>query len=273
MAPRPGSSPNPFLSPSSAPEPWYRGPAIRLAARTDVGMVRRNNEDSYRTDDEQGIVVVADGMGGHRAGEVASRMAVDVVFGALAGAAAEADEPEALLGRLDRAVEEANAALCRAIAESPDLDGMGTTVVAAVFADDHIYHAHVGDSRLYRWRQGSLELLTRDHSLVQSLVDRGVFDSREQAREAGIGHNVLTRALGIDRAVEVELGSRPVQPGDIYLVCTDGLTGVLDDTVIADTLADFQDNINRAVERLIELALAGGGHDNVTVVLARPIER
>ncbi|MCU0971881.1 MAG: protein phosphatase 2C domain-containing protein [Gammaproteobacteria bacterium] len=260
MPPRSGSGRNPFLSPSSAPEAWYRGPVIRVAARTDVGMVRRNNEDSYRTDDEQGLVVVADGMGGHRAGEVASRMAVDVIFKSLAGAAAEAEEPEALLGRLDGAVEAANAALCKAITESPDFDGMGTTVVAAIFADHHIYHAHVGD-------------LTRDHSLVQSLVDRGVFDSREQAREAGIGHNVLTRALGIDRAVEVELGSRPVQPGDIYLVCTDGLTGVLDETVIADTLADFRDNLNRAVERLIEQALAGGGHDNVTVVLATPLER
>jgi protein phosphatase len=236
-------------------------------------MVRRNNEDSYRADDERGVVVVADGMGGHRAGEVASRLAVDAVFRFLTGAAGEGAEPEALLGLLDRAVEEANAALCKAIAESPDLDGMGTTVVAAVFADDHICHAHVGDSRLYRWRRGVLELLTRDHSLVQSLVDRGVFDSREQAREAGIGHNVLTRALGIDRAVEVELGSRPVQPGDIYLFCTDGLTGVLDDTVISDTLSDFHDNLNRAVERLIEQALAGGGHDNVTVVLATPIER
>ena len=176
-----------------------------------------------------------------------------------------------MLGRLGRAVEDANAALFRAIDEAPELDGMGTTVVVAAFRNGHIYHAHVGDSRLYRWRGGVLELLTRDHSLVQSLLDRGVFETREQARAAGVGNNILTRGLGVDPQVEVELGSRPVDRGDVYLLCSDGLTGMVDDGAIAETLGAHASNVQHAADELLRLALMGGGLDNITVVLARPL--
>lgn len=247
-------------------------PVLELAARSDVGRVRHNNQDAFRVDPERGIVVVADGMGGHNAGEVASRVAVDAILNSVfADGDPEVEDPSAVLGRLGRVVEEANAALFRAIDAAPELNGMGTTVVAVVFRNGHIYHAHVGDSRLYRWRGGALEVLTRDHSLVQTLLDRGVFETREQARAAGVGNNILTRGLGVDMQVEVELGSRPVEKGDVYLLCSDGLTGMVDDTAIAETLAEHGHDLQRGADQLMRLALMGGGTDNITLVLARPM--
>lgn len=249
-----------------------RVPVLELAARTDVGRVRQNNQDAFRVDPERGIVVVADGMGGHNAGEVASRVAVDAILHSVfADGDPASEEPSAVLGRLGHAVEEANAALFRAIAAQPDLSGMGTTVIAAIFRNGHVYNAHVGDSRLYRWRGGVLELLTRDHSLVQTLLDRGVFETREQARAAGVGNNILTRGLGVDLQVEVELGSRPVEKGDVYLLCSDGLTGMVEDTAIAEALVEHEHDLQHAADQLMRLALMGGGIDNITLVLARPL--
>jgi protein phosphatase len=249
-----------------------RVPLLELAARTDVGRVRHNNQDAFRVDPEHGVVIVADGMGGHNAGEVASRVAADAILHSVfADGDPASEEPSAVLGRLGRAVEEANAALFRAIEARPDLNGMGTTVVAAIFRNGHIYNAHVGDSRLYRWRADALELLTRDHSLVQTLLDRGVFETREQARAAGVGNNILTRGLGVELQVEVELGSRPVEPGDVYLLCSDGLTGMVEDTGIAEALAEHRHDLQGAADQLLRLALMHGGTDNITLVLARPL--
>jgi protein phosphatase len=250
----------------------HRAPILELAVRCDVGRVRVSNQDTYRVDGERGILVVADGMGGHRAGEVASRIAADTVLEQLIGLDDPAErDPSGALARLGRAVEEANAALFRAIAQSPELQGMGTTLVAVVFSDGHVYHAHVGDSRLYRWRDGALESLTRDHSLVQSLLDRGVFASRDQARAAGVGTHILTRGLGVDEKLDVELGSHPVAQGDLYLLCTDGLTNMIDDPGLAELLGEHGHDVQWAAEQLLHLALTGGGVDNVTVVLARPV--
>ena len=249
-----------------------RVPSLEVAAVSNIGRVRRNNQDAFRIDAEHGVVLVADGMGGHTGGEVASRVAADAVLhGLFATGNPAAEDPSAMLGRLGRVVEEANAALFRTVASSPELDGMGTTVVVAVFRNGHVYHAHVGDSRLYRWRGELLEPLTRDHSLVQSLIDRGVFETREQARAAGVGNNILTRGLGVERAVDVELGSRPVEPGDLYLLCSDGLSGMVDDAAIAEVLVESADHIDRAADELLRLALEAGGVDNVTLVLARPV--
>jgi len=249
-----------------------RAAVLQVAALTDIGRVRHNNQDAFRIDGEHGVLIVADGMGGHKAGEVASRIAVDAILrGLVASIDAAVQEPSAVLGHLGRVVEEANAALFGAIEAAPELDGMGTTALAAVFRNGHVYHAHVGDSRLYRWRRGVLEPLTRDHSLVQSLLDRGVFETREQARAAGVGNNVLTRGLGVDPRVEVELGSRPVEAGDLYLLCSDGLTGMVDDGVIADTLGEKADDVQHAAAALMRLALDRGGLDNVTIVLARTV--
>jgi protein phosphatase len=249
-----------------------RVPNLEVAAVSNVGRVRHNNQDAFRIDVERGVVLVADGMGGHKGGEVASRVAADaVVRGLFATGNAAAEEPSAMLGRLGRVVEEANAALFRTVAVAPELDGMGTTVVVAVFRNGHVYHAHVGDSRLYRWRGGLLEPLTRDHSLVQSLIDRGVFETREQARAAGVGNNILTRGLGVEQNVEVELSSRPLEPGDLYLLCSDGLSGMVDDAAIADVLGECGGHLDGAADELLRLALEAGGVDNVTLVLARPV--
>jgi protein phosphatase len=249
-----------------------RVPTLEVAAVSSVGRVRHNNQDAFRVDAARGVVIVADGMGGHKGGDVASRIAADAVLqGLFATGDPAAEDPSAMLGRLGRVVEEANAALFRAVAATPELDGMGTTVVAAVFRNGHIYHAHVGDSRLYRWRGGLLEPLTRDHSLVQSLLDRGVFETREQARAAGVGNNILTRGLGVEQGVDVELGSRAVEPGDLYLLCSDGLSGMVDDAAIAEVLGEWADRLDHAAGELLRLALEGGGVDNITLVLARPI--
>jgi protein phosphatase len=252
-------------------EPGSRVPTLEVAAVSNIGRVRHNNQDAFRIDVEHGVVIVADGMGGHKGGEVASRVAADAVLrGLVANGDSAQAEPSAMLGRLGRLVEEANFALFRAVAAAPELHGMGTTLVAAVFRNGHIYHAHVGDSRLYRWRGGLLEPLTRDHSLVQTLLDRGVFETREQARAAGVGNNILTRGLGVEQKVEVELGSRPLEPGDLYLLCSDGLSGMVDDETIADVLAERGEDLDHAADALLRLALDAGGVDNVTLVLVRP---
>jgi protein phosphatase len=248
-----------------------RVPGLTYAAVSNTGRVRHNNQDAFRIDVPHGVVIVADGMGGHKGGEVASRVAADAVLrGLVANGDSAQAEPSAMLGRLGRLVEEANAALFRAVAVAPELDGMGTTLVAAVFRNGHVYHAHVGDSRLYRWRGGLLEPLTRDHSLVQTLLDRGVFETREQARAAGVGNNILTRGLGVEQKVDVELGSRPLEPGDLYMLCSDGLSGMVDDATIAEVLAERGDDLDHAADALLRLALDAGGVDNVTLVLVRP---
>jgi protein phosphatase len=249
-----------------------RVPALEVAARCDPGRVRRSNQDAYRVDVGRGVLVVADGMGGHRAGDVASRIAADAVLERLVGLDDSPEgDPAGALVRLGRAVEEANAALFGAIAQSPELEGMGTTLVVAVFSDGCVHHAHVGDSRLYRWRDGAIEPLTRDHSLVQQLLDRGVFASREQALEAGVGTHILTRGLGIASRLDVALGSHPLATGDLYLLCTDGLTNIVDDAGLAALLDAHGSDLQSAAEELLRAALAGGGPDNVTIVLARPI--
>ena len=262
----------PLAGAAREPAPGSRVPAFEVAAVSNTGRVRHNNQDAFRIDAEHGVVIVADGMGGHKGGEVASRVAADAVLrGLFTNGDPAAEDASAMLGRLGRVVEQANAALFRAVAAAPELDGMGTTLVVAVFRNGHVYHAHVGDSRLYRWRGGLLEPLTRDHSLVQTLLDRGVFETREQARAAGVGNNILTRGLGVEQRVEVELGSRPVEAGDLYLLCSDGLSGMVDDAAIAEVLGESSGQLDRAADELLRLALEGGGVDNITLVLARPV--
>lgn len=245
--------------------------SLELACRSHVGLVRENNEDSYTADEDYGLLVVADGMGGHCSGEVASRIAVESAAEELGHAQHEdlADELDSLLVA-GRAIERANQAIFDEVGVHPEQRGMGTTLVVALFRDDRIYFAHVGDSRLYRLRNGRLHRLTRDHSLVQHLVDEGLFRSRAEAHEAGVGDNVLTRCLGQDPNVEVDVGDADLQSGDLFLCCTDGLTGMLSDERIA-TLLDVDGSLETAAARLEAAALGSGGTDNVTLVLARPI--
>jgi protein phosphatase len=245
---------------------------LEVAIRSHAGLVRSHNQDFVAVDAERGAVVLADGMGGHRAGEVASRIAADCALAELNAAQSEtAVDSTAGLLRVGHAVEMANQALFDACAKQPELRGMGTTVVAAAFRDRHLFHAHVGDSRLYRVRFGRLRRLTQDHTLIQRMVDDGVFVNRAEAREAGIRDNVLTRSLGMQNPADVDVADLPVEPGDTFLFSSDGLHGLVADREIARILRDPQGDLDEQAQALLDAALAAGGNDNVSVVLARPI--
>jgi protein phosphatase len=245
--------------------------SLDLACRTHLGLARQNNEDSFTADGDYGLLVVADGMGGHCSGEVASGIAVEAAAEELGHAQQEdlADDLRSL-ALVGHSVERANEAIFLAVAHKPELSGMGTTLVTAMFRDDRIYYAHVGDSRLYRLRDGRLRQLTRDHSLVQHLIDEGLFRHRAEAREAGVGDNVLTRCLGQDPNVQVDVGEADLEVGDLFLCCTDGLCGLVADQHIQDLLNKDEPLEIRAA-RLEAAALSAGGNDNVTLVLARPL--
>lgn len=244
--------------------------SLDIACRTHVGLLRDNNEDSYTADGDYGLVVVADGMGGHCSGEVASRIAVEAAAEILGQVQHEdaADELDSLL-QAGKAIEVANGAIFAEVGRHAELSGMGTTLVTALFRNDRIFYAHVGDSRLYRLRDGRLRQLTRDHSLVQHLVDEGLFRDREEANQAGVGDNVLTRCLGQDPNVQVDVGDTRVQPDDLFLACTDGLCGVVPDEQL-ERLMSNDESLDLMAARLEAAALAAGGPDNVTLVLVRP---
>lgn len=238
---------------------------LQLVAKSDVGRVRRRNEDAVAVDEARGIAVLADGMGGLADGHLASREAVDVVFAALR------DERRPSGGdALTEALEEANRRVL-ALAQRRGSGPMGTTlVVLRVAADGSAALAHVGDSRAYLWRRGTLSPLTRDHSLVQEMCDQGLM-SAEAARHAP-ERNVLTQALGIEAPLEFAVTALRAEPGDLVLLCSDGLWDMLDDARIAALLAACgpgRRGLTDAADALIAAANAAGGHDNVSVVLAR----
>ncbi len=237
---------------------------------THVGLVREHNEDYLTCFPEKGILVLGDGMGGHRAGEIASRIAVEAAAEALLPAQEEdtADDLESLL-RIGRAAEVANRAVFSAVEREPELRGMGTTLVAAMFRERHVYFSHVGDSRLYRLRDGYLRCLTRDHSLVQEVLDNGLFANRDEVHAAGIRDNILTRCIGLDPDMEVDVGDAELQQGDIYLLCSDGLCGRVGDPTLRHVMLSHPD-LEGMAQALMEVALAAGGQDNISLIVARP---
>jgi len=245
--------------------------SFSYAAKSDKGLVRRNNQDAYHVSLEHGVVVVADGMGGHQAGEIASQVAIEAIKNDLEQDhwEAEGDEMQTLL-KLGAAVEKANRLIRSASSGRPELQGMGTTIVAGLFRLGRVFLAHVGDSRIYRLRNNKLQQITTDHSLVQQLLDAGTFKTEQEAAEAGIGSNVLTRALGIEDQVEVDVTDEFLEPGDMFLFCSDGLTNMLPDNDIERLINHYYPDLEAAVGRLIVGALSSGGMDNVTIVLAQP---
>jgi serine/threonine protein phosphatase PrpC len=240
---------------------------------TDVGRKRRHNEDAYLLDAERGLFVVADGMGGHAAGEVASRITVESIQEYIA-ATEEEHESSWPFGfnsrvsvegnRLTTAVEKANEKVMRAVQNRPELKGMGTTVVAALFDADRATLVHVGDSRAYLFRDGELRRLTDDHSWVQEQVNAGIL-SEDEAKSHPL-KNVVTRALGGAAHVSVDLIEVPVRPGDRFLLCSDGLTGMVPDE---DLFAHFRSDelIEKTVRQLIDTANDRGGVDNITAIV------
>ncbi len=245
--------------------------ALQVTTRSHAGRIRKHNEDSLAVDSRLGIVVLADGMGGHRSGDVASRVAVEAALAEMVAAqqSTEADDTRCEMS-VGHAIELANTALFDMSAVHPELKGMGTTAVAAMFRNSRIYYAHVGDSRLYRVRFGRMRRLTHDHSLMQQMIDDGVFMNRAHAREAGVKENVLVRSLGTQTDVEVDVGSALAEPADTYLLSSDGLHGLLKDSEIAQMLRDPDGDLEAQAEALLDAAMAAGGTDNISLVLARP---
>jgi len=242
---------------------------------TDTGRVREHNEDAIGSDPDIGLMVLADGMGGYNAGEVASGIAIDIVRDlATEGAGREnRDEidPHSGLMRqsivLRDAVYRANKIIYQTAQSQTHCEGMGTTIVASMFYDNKISIAHVGDSRAYRLRGGAFEQLTMDHSLLQELVDRGFYSHEEAQRSTN--RNYVTRALGVEPTVEVEVHEYEVLPDDVYLLCSDGLPDMVEDEDIHLTISTFNASLDVVGKQLIELANDHGGRDNVSVMLAQ----
>ncbi len=248
---------------------------LEIASCTDPGMVRSHNEDSIAADPANGLVVLADGMGGYNAGEVASGMATTLITTEmqqlLARTPAYEIDPVTHLPVAARLVRDqvlkANTSIFQAAQSQPQYAGMGTTLVVCLFYDNKVLVAHLGDSRLYRLRDGEFSQVTRDHSLLQEQVDAGLI-SPEQAKHAQ-HKNLVTRALGIDPAVEPEIRDYEARPGDLYLLCSDGLCDMVADEDIGETLRAFGSNLGLAAQQLVQMANDNGGRDNVSVILVR----
>ena len=237
--------------------------SLRHAAATHVGRVRRSNEDSLYADEDSSVFIVADGMGGHAAGEVAAEIAANTVGAALSGLSIQMSTEE-IARTLDEAIAEANSQILARSQSDPGCYGMGTTVTALCMRGDTFLIGHVGDSRAYRFHDGVLERITRDHTLVQQEVDRGTLTD-EQAR-VHPRSNVLTRALGIPGELSTDLYEGDVLPQDRMLLATDGLTAMLPDAEIERALGAGKDAAATADE-LIRMANAAGGLDNTTVIV------
>jgi PPM family protein phosphatase len=247
-------------------------PKALFVARTDPGLIRKNNEDAVAISPHYGLAILADGMGGHNAGEVASAIAVEVtrkVLEQCLQSIEQDDGARSQAGNLQhsilKAIERANAEVIQAAQNEPRYRGMGTTLVLALLQPGTITIAHVGDSRAYRFRRNQLVQLTRDHSLLQEQIDAGL----QNAQSARFSHNknVLTRAVGIDYLFKVEIHEYPTEPGDLYLLCSDGLSDMLTAAEIRAILMRLGANPDLASAVLINSANGNGGHDNVSVIL------
>ncbi len=239
---------------------------MEYGARSERGKVRSSNEDAYAVDSRHRAFLVADGMGGHAAGEVASQLAAQTVEAALAEAAAGPD-PDLLR----RAVQEANARVYEAQMEKPEFRGMGSTLTVLAFSGGLYHIAQVGDSRAYLLRDGTLRQLTQDHSVVWPLYENGILSKEDIARHPQ--KNLITRSIGTCPQVEVDLTSDAASEGDTFLLCSDGLTDVLTDREIALALSAPADTIQDIADSLVDAANRGGGPDNITVVVVRLARR
>lgn len=244
---------------------------LRIVSESHPGRKRPNNEDHFAVDESRGIIVLADGMGGHRSGEVASEMATRLLMNKLRllgnTESTEKEQHTELLEGIRLAISETNQSIYQAASGNAAYKGMGTTVVAILLSGPRIHIGHVGDSRLYCFRQDRLSKLTKDHSLVQDLVDRGLY-TEEQARAASVSH-ILTRSVGLKAQVEIDALTVELQADDLLLVCSDGLTDMVPDWQIREILRDHANRPGTAVTKLIETANYHGGRDNISVILAQ----
>lgn len=245
-------------------------PRVEFCCLSDIGRVRQRNEDSLAIREQRAWAVLADGMGGYRGGDVASRIAVETILACLERELGEDCGPAAAGRALESAVRESNAAIRREASNRLELWGMGSTVVATIVLPGQLVCAHVGDSRLYRLRGGSLERLTRDHTMLQDMVDAGIMSPAAAARSQFRG--LLTRGLGVSTTVVPELRIHGVAAGDVFLLCSDGLTDMLDDATLVSLLAAEDaagGRLDASARRLVDEANARGGRDNISLILAR----
>ncbi|MES2536580.1 MAG: Stp1/IreP family PP2C-type Ser/Thr phosphatase [Pseudomonadota bacterium] len=247
--------------------------ALEFAAQTDTGLVRSHNEDSIAISTECGLAIIADGMGGYNAGEVASGIATSVLkelleIRLLSPQVMETIDDQSIRDLVVESIAHANASIIAAARAELQYSGMGTTLVAALFHKDNIVTvAHIGDSRAYRLRHDAIEQITRDHSLVQEQIDAGLV-SEEDARFAP-NRNLITRAMGVDQDVEVEIHQHATEPGDIYLLCSDGLSDMLSAHDMLNLVTRAHHSLPAACEALVQRANEEGGRDNISVVLIR----
>ncbi len=251
---------------------------ILLYGQTDVGSLRDHNEDAIGCDENLALAVLADGMGGHRGGEMASAITVSTILEHIQEQlrrinTGETDEDtgysaESLI--VHDAVTLANKNVHDSSEANSQYRGMGTTVVVTLFYDNRFTVAHVGDSRLYRLRDGELEQITRDHSLMQELIDRG-FYTPEQARNS-LNKNLVTRAVGIDSNVQIDIQEDIAMVDDLYLLCSDGVTDMIEDHLIQTAMIENSDNLEKAAAEIIQLANEYGGKDNISALLIKPVK-
>lgn len=248
--------------------------ALEIVVRTHPGKVRANNEDAVFADASSGLAILADGMGGHNGGEVASGMMLTLLATNFSEVVARCDAKTLKSSgrpfvheQIRTQIDLANEAIYNAAQHQPQYAGMGTTLVLTWFYEDQLCVAHVGDSRLYRLRGSVIDVLTRDHSVLQDQIDSGLV-AAEDARHSSI-RNLLTRALGVAPVVEVEFGDHEVLPGDLFLLCSDGLNDMLTDEQIQHILLAHSGMLDNAADELIEIANNLGGRDNVSVILIK----
>jgi PPM family protein phosphatase len=235
---------------------------LTVNSETDVGMKREKNQDAYLTNTDLGLYMVADGMGGHKGGEVASRIAVETIQEVIEHSAKSSDKypPRELL---QKAFSQASQNIYEASSRDLSLRGMGTTLVVTYFVDDTLYIGNVGDSRAYLYREGNMWQMTEDHSLIYEQIKAGLWSEFETA--AFPAKNVITRSVGFEKKVECDIILRRPLVGDKVLMCSDGLAGLVSDQRIAEIVKEHPEKI--AVQKLIEEANKSGGDDNITVMI------
>ncbi len=251
---------------------------LRSVGLTDTGKVREHNEDSIAMDADIGLFVLADGMGGYNAGEVASGIAVKTIMNLVREAYAIQDlsgtDKATGLSRpaviLRDAIARANKIIHHTAKSQEQCEGMGTTIVAGLFHDNRVIIAHVGDSRMYRLRGDRFEQVTMDHSLLQELVDRGFYTPEEAQRVTN--KNYVTRALGVEASADIEIHEEPVHRGDFLVLCSDGLSDMVEDEDIHLTISTFGVNLDTVSKQLVQLANDNGGRDNISVMLIQVLD-
>ena len=236
---------------------------IEFIGKTDVGLIRNNNEDTFVINNNANFCLVADGMGGAAAGEMASQIFAQTADEVFSGYASESEQ--AAIDRVQATFRMANDRILAHAAQFPEHQGMGCTAEVLVFCGSGFVIGHMGDSRTYRFREGVLKQLTKDHSLVQDQIDQGLI-TEAQARSHSM-RNVILRAVGVRPSPALDTLRGPVYPGDLFLLCSDGLTDMIDDQEISQVLA-LEGDVSLKSEHLIDLAKRAGGKDNITVVLA-----